>query len=66
MIGARHSLFSTSPCKGEVGRVAAWWGSTRAAQVMLWNLTTPSLTLPLSGGGNRARSNDVVSGGVDR
>jgi len=43
----RLAVFFTSPCKGEVGRAAAGWGSSLAV--------TPSLTLPLSGGGDVPR-----------
>jgi len=43
----RLASFFTSPCKGEVGRAAAGWGSLGLCTKM-----TPSLTLPLSGGGN--------------
>ncbi len=43
----RLALFFTSPCKGEAGRAAAGWGSVGRHRQM-----TPSLTLPLSGGGN--------------
>ncbi len=44
-MSVRFSFF-TSPCKGEVGCEAAGWGSFGLCR----NLT-PSLTLPLSGGG---------------
>jgi hypothetical protein len=51
-MSARRPLsFFTSPYKGEVGRVAAGWGS-------LLGQMTPSLTLPLSGGGNASREVD--------
>jgi hypothetical protein len=46
-MSVRRILVFTSPCKGEVGRVAAGWGSFHGSRKL-----TPSLTLPLSGGGN--------------
>jgi hypothetical protein len=46
----RGLSFFTSPCKGEVARLskakAGGWGSFDLCK-------TPSLTLPLSGGGNK-------------
>jgi hypothetical protein len=62
-MSARRPLsFFTSPYKGEVGRAAAGWG-----RVVAWGFVvsppllgqmTPSLTLPLSGGGNASREVD--------
>jgi hypothetical protein len=49
-----RKLRSTSPCKGEVGREAGGGGSSvDLASKAPW---TPSLTLPLSGGGNERAS----------
>ena len=46
------SAFFTSPCKGEVDRVAVGWGSVGASK---WTPTrlTSFADLPLSGGGTR-------------
>jgi hypothetical protein len=41
----RLAFFFTSPCKGEVG-------AQRRVRVRAARRLTPSLTLPLSGGGN--------------
>jgi hypothetical protein len=46
-----HRLFFfTSPCKGEVGRAAAGWGS-----IVISDRMNPSRTLPLSGEGKSKR-----------
>jgi hypothetical protein len=53
----RHFVsFFTSPCKGEVGRAAAGWGSFGLPRKSLAfrNRLSPTLTLPLSGGGKRS------------